>query len=317
MPAAIDASSSKVFAIVVTFFPNANALNALLESLLIQVNGGVVVDNTPGDSARITEMLCSSRERFPWLQLVALGENRGIAAAQNLGIRMAIDQGYGYVLLSDQDSRPDASMVAALLATTEELQAMRINVGCVCPAYFDEVTGQAFRFQVQPPGRIFYSTLPGDQAMPWVEIVSAISSGSLIPTATLRAVGGMREDFFIDDVDTEWCHRARAKGFTNFGTARASLVHRLGDAPFRIWWFGWREMSEYSTTRLYYRFRNFVLMARLQHVPWRWCVRAAWYWMGNLYAHCFFASRRRENAKAIARGLRDGWLGRSGPMPAP
>jgi rhamnosyltransferase len=125
----------------------------------------------------------------------------------------------------------------------------------------------------------------------------------------------MLDEFFIDDVDIEWCHRARSRGLANFGTARARLVHNLGDAPFRAWCLGWRSMSQYSTTRLYYRFRNFVLMTRLPHVPFLWSVRASGYWLLSLYAHCLFAERRCDNAKAIFRGLRDGMLGRTGRMP--
>jgi rhamnosyltransferase len=307
-----------VLAVVVAFFPDPAKFVPLVESLCGQAHAVAVVDNTPaGSAAGVADMLRPLRERFAGLQLVALGENRGIAAAQNIGIRLAIERGDEYVLLSDQDSRPDAGMVAALVATARELQASGIAVGCVCPAYFDEVTGQAFGFQVHPPGRLFYRALPGDRAMPWAEVVTAISSGSLLPVHALQRIGGMREDFFIDQVDIEWCHRARSLGYANFGTARARLVHNLGDAPLRAWCFGWRAVNAYPPTRLYYRFRNFVRMARLPHVPLRWSIRASGYWLLSLYAHCLFAARRRDNAKAIARGLRDGALGRGGRMPAP
>jgi rhamnosyltransferase len=127
----------------------------------------------------------------------------------------------------------------------------------------------------------------------------------------------MREDFFIDHVDTEWCHRARALGFRNFGTARTRLAHHLGDALFRVWYFGWQRHSEYSPVRLYYRFRNFILLCRLPHVPLRWAMRASWYWLGNAYAHCLFAERRWANLRAVARGLWDGMRGRSGPLRRP
>lgn len=307
-----------MLAVVVAYCPKESELVPLVESLCRQASGVVVVDNTPVESAAdVAGMLQPLREPFPGLQLVTLGENRGIAAAQNIGIRLAIERGDEYVLLSDQDSRPDTGMVAALVATAMELQASGVAVGCVCPAYYDEVSGQAFGFQVHSPGRLFYGSMPGDRAMPWVEVVTTISSGSLVPLRSLKRIGGMREDFFIDQVDIEWCHRARSRGFANFGTARARLTHSLGDAPLRAWCFGWRALNAYSTTRLYYRFRNFVLMARLSHVPLRWSIRASGYWLLSLYAHCLFAEQRLDNAKAIARGLRDGLLGRCGRMPAP
>ena len=311
-------SGPGVLAVVVAFFPDARKFIPLVESLCRQAHGVAVIDNTPADgAAEVATMLQPLRDRFSGLQLVALGENRGIAAAQNIGIRLAIERGDEYVLLSDQDSSPGNNMVAVLVATARELQASGVAVGCVCPVYFDEVSGQAFGLQTHAPGRLFYGSTQGELAMPWVEVVTAISSGSLLPVRTLQRVGGMREDFFIDQVDIEWCHRARWQGFANFATARARLTHSLGDAPLRTWCFGWRDLNEYPPTRLYYRFRNFVLMTRLPCVPLRWSIRASGYWLLSLYAHCLFARRCRANAKAIARGLRDGLLGRSGRMPAP
>lgn len=307
----MNPGAPRVLAVVVTYHPHGESLMSLLQALFPQVEGLLVVDNTPVESP--LPVLETVMQVFPRLEMRSMGQNVGIGAAQNVGIRTAIEKGYDYVLLSDQDSRPDASMVQELVGIATALRGSGVMVGCVCPAYFDETTDQAFRFQVQESGRVFYRTMPADHADPCAEIVVTISSGSLIPVSTLKAIGGMREDFFIDHVDTEWCHRARAAGFHNFGTARARLVHRLGDAPFQVWFFGWHGHSEYSPTRLYYRFRNFLLLVRLPHVPWRWSIRAGWYWLGNLYAHCLFAANGQANAKAIARGLLDGLRGRTGP----
>jgi rhamnosyltransferase len=306
-------STRRVLAVVVTFHPEQIRLLRLMELLCEQVDSVLVVDNTPDElsgSADVLKLLLGS---FRQLRIRRLGENRGIAAAQNIGIQIAIEEGYEHVLFSDQDSLPAEDMVANLLLTSDELHGDGVAVGCICPAYFDEMTQQPFSFQVQRPGHPFYSTVPGDTAQPWVEIITTISSGSLMPVSTLRRVGGMREDFFIDDVDTEWCHRARSLGFRNFGTSRARLSHRLGSASFRIWYFGWRKQSEYSPTRLYYRFRNFALMVRLPHVPARWSLRAAWYWLGNIYAHSLYAEHRCQNIGAILWGLWDGVRGQSGP----
>lgn len=304
----------RVLGIIVAYYPVEEELVPLLAALASQVDTLLVVDNTPGDGDAIELMLAPLRATLTDLRLQRPGENVGIAAAQNIGIRFALAEGFDYVLLSDQDSLPDAGMVGALVEACEMLERTSVRVGCVCPEYFDGVTGQVFRFQVQLPGELFYRSVAADPARPWLEIITTISSGTLIPRAALEAIGPMREDFFIDHVDTEWCHRARAMGFRNFGTPRARLTHRLGDASFRVWHFGWQRHSEYSPSRLYYRFRNFVLMCRLPHVPLRWVIRASWYWLGNAYAHCLFARDRWANARAVARGLWDGVQGHSGPL---
>lgn len=305
-------ASGGVLAVVVTFHPSMARLLALLQTLMGQGAIVLVVDNTPDavDWSGVNALGDATHQP----RVHRMGYNAGIAAAQNVGIACAIEEHFKFVLLSDQDSLPAPDMIINLLSITSELSAQGIRVGCVCPAYLDETTGQELSFQVQRPEHCFYHTIPAAQADPWCEIITTISSGSLIPVATLREVGKMREDFFIDHVDTEWCHRARASGFRLFGTCHAELRHRLGDAPFMVWYFGWREHSEYSPTRLYYRFRNFVRMIRMLHVPNCWAVRASWYWLGNLYAHCIFSPNRIANLRAILLGLWDGLLGRGGSL---
>jgi len=44
-----------------------------------------------------------------------------------------------------------------------------------------------------------------------------IASGCLIPADVLRDVGLMDDALFIDHVDTDWCMRARARGYRLLG----------------------------------------------------------------------------------------------------
>lgn len=300
-----------ILAVVVTYRPCASELRALVSALLPQVTSVLVLDNTPAndDSAfAATEDFCETNA----FRFLRFGTNLGIGAALNVGIRAAIGDGFDYVLLCDQDSLPASDMVAQLLAVAKELQTTAAHVGCVSPAYVDRNTGHSFGFQVQEPNRLFYSTLAGDAADPYAEVVTCITSGSLHPCRTFADVGFMREDWFIDYVDTEWCHRARQKGYHLFGTSRAKLGHSLGDRTFRIWYGHWRNYNGYSPQRLYYRFRNFVLLLRLNYVPWRWKVRACWYWLGNVYAYLVFSPDRWRNVRFVSRGLWDGFRGRTG-----
>lgn len=301
-----------VIAVVVTFHPEQGCLDSLLLALSAQVDEVIVVDNTPGGADWAAELRTITA--IPNVRVNVLGENRGIAAAQNFGIKIAFSGGFDYVLFSDQDSMPQDGMVEKLVSLACERKAAGVKVGSVSPTYFDRTTQQFFRFQIHPPGSLFYRSVPATDAQPWLEVVTTISSGCLVPCETLNVAGGMREDFFIDDVDTEWCHRARSLGFHHFGTSEARLTHQLGESPFRVWYFGWREHSKYPPARLYYRFRNFVKMARLPHVPFRWSLRACWYWVENAYAYCLFAGHPFRNARAIVLGVWDGLLGRGGAL---
>jgi rhamnosyltransferase len=306
--------SNAVVAVVVGYYPEAQALQALLEALSPQVASVIVVDNTPDTDVtaqQVARNVQSSTSAF----LLQPGSNLGIAKALNLGISKARSQGAKFVLLSDQDSLPEPDMVRVLLDVFAERVGDGMQVGCVSPMYFDLNTGVAFPFQVIAPGRRFYRSVAAESAGRCIEVLSCITSGSLIPLDVLKDVGDMRDDLFIDYVDTEWCLRARYRGYRVFGTATTRLNHRLGDGSFRIWAGQWRLYSDYSPLRLYYRFRNFVLLLRAPYIERWWKLRASWYWLGNLYAYGFWAPRRLRNLPMIAKGLLHGVLGRGGPYP--
>lgn len=302
--------NSGVHAVVVTYLPEPKTLSELLAALIPQVQAVFIIDNTPGNNSTVSRLVDTLDPSC--VELVQLRENVGIARALNVGIERAVKAGATHVLLSDQDSVPAADMVEQLLGVTQRLEAEGQLVACVGAA-FHSLSGGIHRFQVQGNGR-FYTTCAGDQAIPWVEVISTITSGSLIPASVFEDVGLMREDYFIDFVDTEWCLRARNKGYTIYGTSLAQMEHRVGDKVFQAWYGNWRSFSGYSPTRLYYQYRNGISLLRSSVVPLAWKIRMGWTWLGNIPAYIFFAPKRLRNLKAIIRGLCDGLRGHGGPL---
>lgn len=309
------AGADAICAIVVTYHPQPTVLRELLLRLRPQVGKVLIVDNTPASDANADEVLASAIANIDALDVVRLGKNLGIATALNAGIEHARAQSFDFVLLSDQDSHPDPAMVATLMAAYEALTDQGVRVGCTCPAFIDLVTGQSVPFQVQEPGRVFYSNCPAERAEPWAEILTAITSGSLVPMHAIDSVGGMRDDMFIDNVDTEWCHRARAKGWRLFGVGDARLEHRLGEGSFRVWYMKWRWFNDCSPPRMYYRVRNFLFLCRQSYVPLRWKIRAGWNWIGNVYAYCVYSPQRFQHLRWMAKGAFDGLRGKVGSLP--
>lgn len=78
----------KVWAIGVAFQPDTTRLDATLESIIPQVTGVIVVDNTPNPSAQLHRYWQDWTTRG--VVVLELGRNLGIAAAQNLGARHAL-----------------------------------------------------------------------------------------------------------------------------------------------------------------------------------------------------------------------------------
>lgn len=306
----VSLNTIRVDAVVVAYLPDVSVIRELLESLSPQVARVHVVDNTPASDFRVEVLL--SDLGLSNVTLLRLGDNLGIAKALNVGIASARDSGATHVLLSDQDSLPDTTMVVNLLETLSGLALQDDRVGAVAPTFTDRNTGITFPFQAHVHGKFFYGHLRPDAEQPVVEALTLITSGMLVPIEVLDNVGPMREDFFIDHVDIEWCHRARAKGWRLFGTSNATMFHRMGDDHLRVWYFGWRRESSYSPLRMYYRIRNFVAICKLGSIDWRWKLRNGWYWLGFVYSHVVFGCTRIASMRMAWRGLVDGLRGRMG-----
>lgn len=247
----------KVFAIVVAYHPSMNAMTSLINATAHQVSELVVVDNTPFPSDDLSKALMQHTH----LHYIALNANMGIAYAHNKGIEWAHQQGADYVLLLDQDSVPADDMVKKLLVRHEGNQPLHDLTAAVGPAYQDPRTGMRSYFMVSRFGFPYRYKLQNNYSPKEIVNVSfLISSGTLISMARLLAIGGMRSNYFIDHVDTEWCFRARAKGYQLIGDHDALMHHSLGDKVKRIWLIYMRNVSYHSPLRDYYMFRNTLLL---------------------------------------------------------
>lgn len=300
----MPALTPRVVAVVVTYEADPVQLRALVDAVLGQVDGLVLVDN--GDASLYSSLCLDCGAK---VQTLGMGENRGLAAAQNEGIRKANELGAEFVLLLDQDSVPATDMVARLVDAVTTLRDRGLRVAAVGPRYTDQN-----RADLRPFVRIRnlrverFDCGPSDQV---VQVDHLIASGSLISMAVLDAIGGMREELFIDYVDTEWGLRALREGYRLFGVCGTTMRHGLGDRPYR---FMGRYVPIHSPSRHYYLFRNAVWLGRQGWIPWRWRIAIT---LSALSKALFFALVPRERLSQIQmifRGLRDGWRGRMGRL---
>ena len=96
-----------VIAVVVAYNSDLATLGRLIDACANQVDSIVLVDN--GDGVRLVGWL--AQRTFSNVALLPLGENRGIATAQNAGIDWARAKGAKYVLIFDHDSEPAPDLV--------------------------------------------------------------------------------------------------------------------------------------------------------------------------------------------------------------
>lgn len=291
----------RIFAVIVTFGPDAALLSRLLEALSPQVSGGIVVNNGS------TLPLSDDSLKQSGFAVRHMQSNTGIATALNAGFQWSEDANAEYVVTFDQDSEPAPDMVLRLLGAYQDLVNSGQKVGAVGPQQVDRRSGRRAVFlapiassrrkAVPPPGGT-------------VEVDHLITSGCLVPMLVWKDVGAFLEPLFIDYVDIEWSLRLRHRGWHLFGVDGATLLHSIGDDVAR---WGRREFPWHSPLRHYFIFRNGVYLQKLPHVSIGWKLFDAIQLMKKLVVFTLVGRPRADHLRAMLRGIRDGWGGQLGP----
>jgi rhamnosyltransferase len=122
----------------------------------------------------------------------------------------------------------------------------------------------------------------------------------------LRALRGMRSNYFIDHVDTEWCLRARAAGYRLLVVPEARLHHRLGESVKRLPILGGRKIFYHAPLRDYYMFRNTLLMLRDVPMPVTWRVHLVIRLLQFAGYFLMLGDQRRQRMAHMWLGIRHG-----------
>lgn len=286
-------------AIIVTYQPALDVLVQLLARLAPQVGTVLIVDN--GSDDPITAW--NATQSVAAQHVIALEENRGIAAAQNVGITWARAQGASHVLLMDQDSLPAPDMVAKLHSAL----ASRPQAACAGPRYRDTRQENPPPFLQVRGWRLHRHCCHKDSDVLPVDYL--IASGCLVPIAVIDKVGDMRSDLFIDYVDIEWGLRAGYHGYQSYGVCGAHMEHSLGDNPLQ---FRGRKIPLHSSLRHYYHFRNAILLYRCRWVPLQWKCVDAWRLLLKYGFYTLYAKPRLSHFAKMSQGILHGLIGRAG-----
>jgi len=253
----------------------------------------------------LVENCCS---RYSNNHLIRRKENLGVATAQNIGSEWAKDQGAEYIILFDQDSLPAPDLVAQLMKAYNSIAAQGENISAVGPVIRDvrtATTAPFIRIGWFGTRRIF------PDAEPVIAADFLISSGMLCSIETFQPVGLMREELFIDHVDTDWFLRAGAAGYNAWGVRDATMHHSLGEEVRSYSIFKGRLMYMHKPFRYYYTFRNSINLYRKKYATAKWI-------SGDIVRLCkilvviLFNKNRYECYKMIVIGLLHGLIGRSG-----
>ena len=179
----------------------------------------ILVDNGSTDDS-----LALVRERFPWVRVVALAENRGFAGGNNAGVREARGR---YVAFLNNDTEAEPTWLRALLAGVDEATGFAVTTSCLVfmddPSRIDSAGDGVLRW-----GGAFKRhhgesvALAGES----VEVFAACGGACLMSRPLFEALGGFDEDFFLSQEDVDLSYRARLLGHRVRYVADAVVKHR-------------------------------------------------------------------------------------------
>lgn len=287
-------------AVVSAYRPSAQILDVV--RVLVAQCSVIVVDDGSGSEFEPVLQLAESAGAT----IMRRAENAGIAAALNAGIAHAFAHGAVWAATFDQDSRPAEGHIARSIAAARTAASNGLALGALVPERFAQVR-QAY-------GPVL---APGVRAARRV-----IQSGMLVPRAAWDLVGPLRDDYFIDLVDTEFELRLRAAGRQVLAVEGLSLPHSLGTSlrlsPFSAPPWDRLGLTTMVSTpfRYYYRVRNRVVLTRSYF--FRFPARV----LGDAVTDAVYfavlavcARPRREFLAIVLRAGVDGLRGRLGPIP--
>lgn len=306
----VTSADPSVCTIVISFHPDLERLSRLCRQLEAQCQY-IVVDNgsDPGVIAELEARLTQHGH------IVSMGENRGIAAAQNAGVRYAntrLAQAPGYFLFLDQDSIPGEELVGSLRQEYEAIRQFDASVAAIGPALLDVRNHEFHRLHQETMGLYVKRAISPGQTGRRYRAASLNSSGTFVEASILAKIGGFREDLFIDHVDTEWSHRARYMGYSLYVTSDACLEHEMGRGLEKPWILGGQSFPSRAPLRHYYLFRNNVFLLSQPQMSRTW---KFWSLLKMLFTFIYFgtASRdRKEQRSMMLQGISAGKKGNLG-----
>lgn len=276
--------ASKCGVVIILYYPTSDTIKHVTSSLYKY--NIYLIDNTPKNDIKY------DLNDFNNIVYIKNNENKGVAFAQNVGIKKAINDECEYVALFDQDSLLSDELIYALIQEYTRIENSKYKIGVLGPLPINLDNNQPYKQRV----------LKKIDALEVFSTDMIISSGMVVKSSIFERVGLMDDDLFIDGVDFEFCWRLQKAGFKCFITYKVELFHKVGkdDASF----MGFPIIIS-SPVRYYYMYRNYFKLAFRYYVPLSWKLK-------NLVKRMFFLlyaltlNDKKNIYRNILKGVIDG-----------
>lgn len=155
----------------------------------------VVIDNTSQDST-----VSRIQKDYPEVRLIETGANLGFGRANNLGMQIALEEGYEYVFLLNQDAWIEPDTIGTLVA----LSRQQPSFGILSPVH---LTGNGDK---PDPGFGHYAQIKSKAQIPDKDLMPIPFVNAafwMIPVSVLKVIGGFCPLFYHYGEDKDFINR--------------------------------------------------------------------------------------------------------------
>jgi len=187
---------------------------------------------------------------YPQAKLVRSAENLGFSRPNNLGMKYALEHGYDYVYLLNQDAWLEEGALEKLVAAAQAHPEFAVLSPLQMKEGFEGLDRQFEKI-------LHFSQ--NDAVSEPIQVKRVMAAHWLVPVQAIREVGLFNEDLFPHwGQDDDWCNRARHRGLRIGVVPSARAVH---DRAYR------KEGKEKLVKRNYYTGSLVRLANPLQVLP--------------------------------------------------
>lgn len=265
-------------AIVIVIY---NHDSLILETIINQVKkfcNEIIIVNNNKKKLQIT---------YKDLSIINNMDNLGIAKGYNQGIDLAIENKNDIALLLDQDSIPNNLLISSIPKIPFEQYAL-IGVS------FDEY----IEFS-----KLSLEKMEVVHKLDIENVIFNITSGSFVNLAYFKNIGIFDEKFFMEYVDTEWCQRAKRKGYEIIKIKNKMMFHKIGNYQIKI--FN-RIIHIHEPERYYYKFRNGIYLILNEDISYKWKIKESLFFIIKIIIYPMISRKKLSTLRYIYFGIIDG-----------
>ena len=226
-------------AILIIYHPTIDTVSHI-QTYFNDVDKLFIFDNTEHGSAFKNEFIKLEKVSYFYD-----GENKGISIRLNQGCQLAIDNGYDWFLLLDQDSSFNLNSFIDYKNRIEKYNAF-YPLACFSP--FLKVSNNKSEHLTEN----------------FSYISALITSGTMLPKVIFKTIGLFDENLFIDLVDSDYSIRIRFKKIDIIAVHGIDFIHNIGNpclrSSFKTLFLFKKRKIIHSPLRCYYIIRNYFYL---------------------------------------------------------